>query len=213
MDKEQIDKETEELKEMTEKLKDKIKKVKEAEKAEKDLSKKEKKSKEVKKVKVTVGEDEYMIPSEAIVNYSKKDFKLKEDIKRISKGEVLILFLRESGVGEFKYVKPDNGMFIVDGRYYHVRGNCIFNVGKKRIPLAVIPEWSFIPLSRIEYETKLHASEQEAQLLIIKSLENAEVVKINQETEPAKKADSKLIIWIIIGAIVGLFFLNRFFGT
>ncbi len=165
-----------------------------------------------KKIKVTVGDESYMVPREMVVELSKKEYPVKEDSKKIANAQVAVLYLRESGIGELKYVKPENGMFIVSGRYYHITDSCIYTLGKKRVPLAVIPEWSFVPLSKKEYETILGSKYQDAQLLIIKSLENAEIVKIHQDGNPKGKADSKIIIWIIIAGVVGLFMLNKWFG-
>jgi len=179
------------------------KEAREESKAKKALSK---------KIKVTVGDKSYMVPIEMVVEFSKKDYPIKEDTKKIANAQVAVLYLRESGIAELKYVKPENGMFIVGGRYYHINDSCIYNVGKKRIPLAVIPEWSFVPLSKKEYETVLGSKYQDAQLLIIKSLENAEIVKIHQDGNPKGKADSKIVIWIIIAGVVGLFMLNKWFG-
>lgn len=191
---------------------------------EKKSKEEEKKSKEVKQIKkdqkvkgkvikVTVGEKEYQVPESQIYDLSKKEYKIKEDKKKINQGEVCVLFLRESSTGEIKYVKPSNGMFIVEGRYYHMIDSCIFNIGPKRIPLAVIPEWSFIPLSKKVYKDSLGSKEAESQALIIKSLENAEIVKINQDNQPPRKTDSKLIIWIIIAAVIGIYVLSKITGT
>lgn len=164
------------------------------------------------KIKVTIGDKSFMVPKEMIAEHSKKEYPVKENSKKIANAQVAVLYLRESGIADLKYVRPQNGMFIVDGRYYHTTGSCIFNLGKKRIPLAVIPEWSFVPLSRKEYEKVMGSKYQEAQLLIIKSLENAEIVKINQDGMPKSKGDAKVIVWILIAAVVGLFMLNKWFG-
>ena len=147
-----------------------------------------------------------------IFDFQPKEYKIEENKKKISDGEVAVLYLTSSGIGQLKYVKPENGMYIVEGRYYHVIGSCNYSLGKKRIPLAVIPEWSFVPLSKKDFEVKMGAKYQDAQGLIIKSLENAEIVKINQDLMPKKAPNAKLIIWIIIAAVVGLFIFNRFFG-
>lgn len=167
----------------------------------------------IKKIRVTVGEKSYMVPESAIFDLSKKDYKIKEDRKKIKEGQVCVLYLLESGIADIKYVKPDNGMFIVDGMYYHMVDACNYSIGPKRIPLAVIPEWSFSPVSRKNYWHKLGGVFQAAQKLIIKSLESAEIVKIRQEGEPAKKADGKLIIVIVIAAVVGLYFLTKGSGV
>lgn len=180
------------------------------------LTKKEEKKlkKELaKKVKVVIGDQEYMVPKTMVFNYAKKEYKIEENSKKIANAEVAVLYLRESGIAELKYVKPNNGMFIVDGRYYHIVESCSYSIGKKRIPLAIIPEWSFIPVSKKEYEIILGAKYQDAQMLIIKSLENAEIVKIQQEGDHKKPADSKLIIGILIAAVIGLFVLNKIFGS
>lgn len=205
--------EGEELKKKEEELK-KLKidlNNKEASKKKK-MVKKDPKNK-IKTVRVVVGEKEYDIPEKAIYDLSKREYKIKEDKKKIKEGEVCILYLRESGIAEIKYVRPDNGMFIVDGVYYHIKESCNYSLGNKRIPLAVIPEWAFIPLSRKDYSQKLASNTQEAQKLIIKTLESAEIVKINKENEPAKKADTKLVIYIVIAAVAGLYFLNKMTGS
>ena len=173
----------------------------------------ERRQSKIEKVKVMVGEKSYMFPVKAIYDLSKKDFKIKEDRRKIKEGEVCILYLRESGIADIKYVKPENGMFIVDGMYYHIVESCNYSLGPKRIPLAVIPEWSFIPISRKTHWDKLGGIPASAQKLIIKSLESAEIVKIKQENEPAKKADGKLIIMIVIAAVVGLYFLTKGSGV
>jgi len=179
----------------------------------KDKEKKKKKKKEIKKIKITIGEKSYIVPETMILDFSKKEHKIKEDTKRIADAQVAVLYMRESGIADLKYVKPENGMFIVEGRYYHIRDSCMYSIGKKRIPLAVIPEWSFVPLSKKGYKEHLGSENQEAQMLIIKSLENAEVVKIQQDGNPKGKTDGKLIIWILIAAVAGLFFLNKMFGA
>jgi len=163
--------------------------------------------------KLIIDGEEHIINKRSIFDLSKREYKIKENNKKINKGEVAILFLRESGIAELKYVRPENDMFIINGNYYHTKGTCIYNIGKKRIPLAVIPEWSFVPLSRKNYEEKLGSKYQEAQRLIIKSMENAEIVKINQEDpNKKKKADTKTIVILVIIAIVGLYFLQKGFG-
>lgn len=167
---------------------------------------------EAKKIKVVVGEDEYFIKKESVFEYARRDFKIQENNKKIMNGEVAVLLLREGGVGDLKYVRPDNGMFIVQGHYYHIIDSCIFNIGKKRIPLAVIPEWSFIPLSKKDFGARMGEQEQSAQKLIIKSLENAEIVKINSEFAPKDKPNGKLIVWILIAGVVGIYVLSKMFG-
>ena len=137
---------------------------------------------------------------------------MKESQKQIAKGEVVVLFLRESGMGEIKHVKPENGMFIIEGHYYHISGSCIFNIGSKRIPLAIIPEWSFIPVSKKAYYDQLEGKSQEPQKLIIKSMENAEIVRINQEENPAKKKMDPKIVVIGLIILVGLIYLISKFG-
>ena len=199
---------TDKVKTMDKDSSNKDKKVKKLSKGK--LKAIEKKKKQL--IKVVIDGKEYQYPKTMIFEKCPKEYKIQENNKKISQGEIAVLFMRESGLYELKYVRPENGMFIVQGRYYHIVGSCNGIVGKKRIPLAVIPEWSFIPLSKKEYEVKLGSKYQEAQSLIIKSLENAEIVKINQDVAPKHNPNSKLIVGIIIAAIVGLYVLNKFFG-
>jgi len=189
------------------------KKDKESLKKIKEDASEERRQAKIKKIEVTVGGKSYMFPEKSIYDLSKKDFKIKEDRRKIKEGEVCILYLRESGIAEIKYVKPENGMFIVEGMYYHIVEACNYSLGPKRIPLAVIPEWSFIPISRKTHWDKLGGIPASAQKLIIKSLESAEIVKIRQENEPAKKADGKLVIGILVAAVIGLYLFSKTTGA
>src|SRR3990167_5750774 len=59
---------------------------------------------------------------------------------------VAIMFLRNNGTAETYYLKSKNGMFEIDGKTYHERRDCVYRIGKERVPLAIIPEWSLIPI-------------------------------------------------------------------
>jgi len=155
----------------------------------------------------------YKIPTKALFELSKKEHKLKEKSSKIAKGEVAVMYLRNSGIAELRYVKPENDFFVVDGHYYHIDESCYYSIGKKRIPMAIIPEWSFTPLSRKAYGEVLQADSQHAQKLIIKALENAEIVKINRDDGKEKgKLNPKTAIIIVILIIVAIAVLPKFLG-
>lgn len=169
-------------------------------------------------VKVTIDQGKKLplivklVKKEAIFELAKRDYKIKEDKKKIAGGEVAIMFLRDNGIGDIKYMKPENGMFLVNGNYYHQIEACVHSIGPKRIPMAVIPEWSMTPLSKLQFADLMGAEPQLAQKLIIKSIEHAEIVKIDKELAPNKPANTKALLWGIIGLVVAVYMINKFFG-
>lgn len=158
------------------------------------------------------GNKEFLVKKEAIFEFSKRPYKVKEEKSKISNGEICVMYLRENGVGDFMYVRPENGMFLLQGNYYHQHEACVHSMGPKRIPLAIIPEWSMTPLSRRDFSKLMGEDAQLAQKLIIKSIEHAEIVKIDKEMAPAKAGNTKALIWWVIIAAVGIALASNFLG-
>jgi hypothetical protein len=145
------------------------------------------------------------------VNISKlnKDF-IKE--KKMRKPDVVaILFLRNNGMAEIIYREPREGMFEINGKSYHERMDCRYflTMGKDRYPLAVIPEWSLIPLGTEEFR-KMPEERKFAELQdhVIKGIRNAEIVR--QEGDQRKPLNAKTIVVLVIIGVIGLALLRSY---
>ncbi len=105
-----------------------------------------------------------------------KNFKSK-DFKKPSL--VAIIFLRNNGRAETMQLETRNGFFNIDKKTYHERRDCTWVVGKDRIPLAIIPEWSLIPIGTKEWEDKPMLEKfNELQDHTLKGIRHAELVKV-----------------------------------
>lgn len=128
------------------------------------------------------------------------------------KGCIKVLYLRRNGRAELRYVKVDEiGQIKIDGYVYHER-DAPYRFGKKNEPLLVILEGSLIPIHREILKENLGTDSAEAQKLIIKSIEETELVKVNDSLSSSKerKAPNKWAIIIGIGIIVALYlFLSK----
>ena len=156
----------------------------------------------------------YKLKKESFFELARKDVKMQHKENKIKNGEVAVLYLRNSGHGEFKYVKPENNMFVINDKYYHQKEACVYTIGKKRTPLAVIPEWSFIPITRDKHGELLGVEMQEAQTQAIKAMETVEIVRRGDDGSNKKKksADAKTIVIIVIVAIIAIAVLPKLLG-
>lgn len=190
-------------------------------KERKDLKEKKKKERLNKKInkkqgliEFEVDGQKYKLKKESFFELARKDVKIQHNQNKINNGEVAILYLRNSGYGEFKYVKPENNMFVINNKYYHQKSSCVYTIGKKRTPMAVIPEWSFIPITRNEHGELLGIDIQEAQTQAIKAMETVEIVRRGDDGDKkkGKSADAKTIIIIVIVAIIAIAVLPKLLG-
>jgi len=140
---------------------------------------------------------------------SKKDLDLKpyKNKKLESKGMILCIYLRKNGLAELRYVQMDEvGQIKIDGYVYHER-DATYRFGKKNDPVLVILEGSLVPISKEILKENLGSESAEAQKLIIKGIEQAEVVKSGDLNEQNKKkfAPPKWAIGIAIAVIIGIY--------
>ncbi len=104
----------------------------------------------------------------------------KEKFKKPNK--VAVMFLRKNGNAEPMEREPKNGMFEIEGQTYHERSDCMYFVGKDRVPLAVIPEGGFIPLGTTKwYERTMLERFSEAQDHLLKGIRHAELIRSGGE--------------------------------
>ena len=148
---------------------------------------------------------------------SKKNLDLTPYIsqKLEKQGSILCFYLKKNSLAEARYVKMDEvGQIKVDGYVYHER-DAIYRFGKKNTPVLVIMEGALVPVNKNTLKENLGCESAEAQKLIIKGIEQAEVVKSGDLDANAKKtaAPSKLAIGIGIAVIIGIYaFMGGFSG-
>lgn len=140
---------------------------------------------------------------------SKKDLDLSayRNKKMEAMGFILCLYLRKNGRGELRYVRMDEvGQIKVDGYVYHER-DATYRFGKKNDPVLVIMEGALVPINKETLKEHLGFESAEAQKLVIKGIEQAEVVKASGVDENAKKpfTPSKWLIGLVIAAIIGIY--------
>ena len=144
---------------------------------------------------------------------SKKVFDIEpyRNKKHEKKGYILCIYLRKNGIAEPRYVKMDEvGQIKVDGYVYHER-DATYRIGKKNDPVLFIMEGALVPLSKETFKEQLAFDYAEAQKLIIKGIEQAEVVKAGG-LEDKVNNPLKLPKWAVgvgIAVIIGLY---AFFG-
>ena len=126
-----------------------------------------------------------------------KKWKLKKP------GMVAVLFLRNNGMADFMEVESKKGFLNVEGHVYHERRDCTYTTTKDRYPLAIIPEWSLIPVGTKEWEDKTMITKfAELQDHTLRGIRHAELVKMGDKDKP--KINSKAAIGIGIAIVVGL---------
>ena len=118
---------------------------------------------------------------------------------------IAVLFLRNNGRAETMQLETKNGFFNIDKKTYHERKDCTWVVGKDRIPLAIIPEWSLIPLGTQEWQDKPMLEKfNELQDHTLKGIRHAELVKVGG-TDMGDIPMKKVILWglvILVGGII-----------
>lgn len=144
---------------------------------------------------------------------AKKDLDLTpyKNKKLESQGSILTMYLRKNGLAQLRYVKMDEvGQIKVEGYVYHER-DAVYRFGKKNDPLLIIMEGALVPINKETLKENLGCETAEAQKLVIKGIEQAEVVKSSGIDENAKKpfAPPK---WLIIGGIAVAIGIYMFMG-
>jgi len=121
---------------------------------------------------------------------------------------VAVVFLRNNGNAELMELEPKNEMFSIYGKTYHERSDCVFTVTKDRIPMAIIPEWSLIPVGTQRWEEQ-DMTEKFSQLEehVLRGIRHAELVR--RDGEERKPITSKqVILWVIVAIIAGAVLVN-----
>lgn len=134
-----------------------------------------------------------------------KKHKLKKPTK------VAVLYLRNNGTAEPLHLETKEGFFSINGRTYHERRDCLYRLGKERIPLAVIREWDLIPIGTRKFEDDdMRYKFSELQDHVLKGIRHAELVKLE-----GRDKGSPNMKWIIGGGIallIGFALYKQYFG-
>ncbi len=137
---------------------------------------------------------------------SKKEFDLTpyKNKKIEAQGSILALYLRKNSLAELRYVRMDEvGQIKVDGYVYHER-DAVYRFGKKNVPVLIIMEGALVPINKEMLKENLGCESAEAQKLIIKGIEQAEVVKSSGLDDNAKKAFTPPKWIVIVGIAIAI---------
>ncbi len=115
---------------------------------------------------------------------------------------VAVIFLRNNGVAQPMELETKNGFFNIEGKTYHENTDCIYTIkDKERTPLAIIPEWSLLPLGTKAWED--HSMQEkfaELQDHTLRGIRHAELVKMGDKGDV--KLNAKSLIGLGILAII-----------
>ena len=105
-------------------------------------------------------------------------------------------------------VESKDGFFNIANKVYHANRDCLYHLGKERIPLAMIPEWSMIPLGTKNWEDKeMREKFFELEDHLLKGIRYAEIVRMGGGEKMnwggmSPKAIIGIVIVLIIAAVV-----------
>ena len=117
---------------------------------------------------------------------------------------VAVLYLRNNGRAEPMELESKKGFFSIYGQTYHEHKDCIYAMGRDRVPLAIIPEWSPIPFGKKEWHDKAMLEKfHDLTDPSLKAIRNAELVRSGGEKNPIK-LNAKAVIGIGLAVIVGV---------
>ncbi len=118
---------------------------------------------------------------------------------------VAVIYLRNNGVAEPIELETKRGFFNFNNKTYHERRDCLYTTKKERIPLAIIPEWSMIPIGTKRWDDQSMLEKfSELQDHLLRGIRHAELVKMGEKD--VGKIDAKKAIGIglivLVAAIV-----------
>ncbi len=131
------------------------------------------------------------------------------NIKKLSKPKmVAVIYLRNNGKAEIMEIKSKRGFFNIEGKAYHENRDCVYAVGKERIPLAMIPEWSLIPIGTKKWVDKSMLEKfAECQDHLLRGIRHAELVRMGDK-DKSDMDMKKIILWGILGIIIVAVLMN-----
>lgn len=130
--------------------------------------------------------------------------------KRLKKpNEVAVIYLRNNGTAEQVILKSDRGQFNFNEKTYHERRDCSYTITKDRIPLAIIPEWSMVPIGTKDWkDTSMQTKFNELQDHLLRGIRYAELVKMGESR--GMSTDAKRLIGWGIGIFVAIMVITQY---
>lgn len=128
---------------------------------------------------------------------------------------IAVLYLRKNNAGEVMDVDTNKGFFDIAGKTYHVSRDCLYTLGKERIPLAIIEEDGLIPKGNADFYARLNdinaldKMNARYQNLVLQAIRHAELVKY--QTQEKGKINPKVAIGLAIGAIIAYALFRNYF--
>ncbi len=124
------------------------------------------------------------------------------NISKLKKpNKVAVIYLRNNGRAQTMELQPKDGFFSIDGKTYHEDRDCTYSLGKSRIPLAIIPEWSLLPVGTKDWDDKsLREKFTQLEEHVLKGIRHAELVRSNERDGP--KINAKAVVGFIVLAII-----------
>ena len=123
--------------------------------------------------------------------------------------EIPVIYLRNSGKAEVRYVTPERNLIDIDGKKIHLKPGSEWEIkeGMKSKKVLIIPEWGMYPLGTFDYLKELKSDAATFQQDVIRAIQHAQTVR---EEELLRRKGLQLspgtIIAIAIIAIVIIYF-------
>ena len=169
-----------------------------------------------------VVQEEIPLPLEIIDRDDKKKSKDKKHEKQgfwakifkkkrlIKPKRVAVIYLYNNGSAETSIQETKEGFFSMNNKTYHERRDCTYmiEIERERFPLAIIPEWSLIPLGTEGWKDKtMQEKFSELQDHVLSAIRRAELVKMGAGALPALNMKTIILAGILV-LIVGAVILN-----
>ena len=129
----------------------------------------------------------------------------KNRLKKPNK--IAVVFLRNNGNAIPMEIEVREGFFNIEGVTYHEKRDCIYTMGKERIPLAVVREGNMFPVGTKKYDDQdMIEKFSQLQEHAMRGIRHAERVRMGDtgfnKTFNMKTMVLAIIIAIVIGAVV-----------
>ena len=124
--------------------------------------------------------------------------------------KVAVILLKKNNTGKEMILEPDNeGVFNINGKKYHQDEDCIYTmeIDKVRYPLAIIPEWSMIPLGTQKWDERPMVEKfAKLQDHVLRGIKNAELVRMGDKENKTKLSTKQIVLGVIVAIIlIGIF--------
>lgn len=121
---------------------------------------------------------------------------------------IAVIYLRKNNQAEPIVAEAKKGFFVIHDRTYHVERDCIYNLGKERVPFAIIEEEGLKAWGNADFLKKMEEAKgiekvvADFQNLALNAIRHAELVKLAGE-EGKGKLNPKYVIGGLILLAIG----------